>query len=270
MFSANIKIQTHVQEIRDNLISNPKTRIKLMGYGLIAAVYCLLNVYLGLRGWQAFSSQLSMPLYIVLLAALALIMPVAAYLLDQGREIKVFSKIIAYTGFYWTAFFMYAVILMAGMDLFQTINRFTHGRVFALLPGGLTVSRRAGIWLVIAGSLLILGIGTWLARRPRITGYLLKVGKRLPGSRPLRIALLSDIHFGSMVSTSNLELLCKRVRAQRPDLILLAGDLIDNSLDLIRKTDFVDHMSGQSRAGQCRHAGNRQFLSVGRHPGSAR
>ena len=123
MLSANIKIQTHIQGIRDNLITNPKSKRKLVLYGLFAFIYCLLNVYLGLRGWQAFSAQLNLPVYIILLAALMLVMPITAFLIDQGREVKTFPKIIAYTGFYWTAFFMYAVILMIGVDIFRILNR---------------------------------------------------------------------------------------------------------------------------------------------------
>lgn len=263
MLSANIKIQTHIQGIRENLITNPKSKRKFVLYGLFAFIYCLLNVYLGLRGWQAFSTQLNLPVYLILLTGLMLVMPVAAFLLDQGREVKAFPKFIAYTGFYWTAFFMYSVILMISVDIFQTLNRFSNDTLFSILPDGFKISRQEGVWLVIAASLILLGVGTWLARRPRLTHYQLQVAKVMPNAKPLKIALLSDIHYGSMVSTANLKTLCRTVMAQRPDLILLAGDLIDNSLDLIRETDFVRHMSGlQAPLGVFAVLGNHELVNA--------
>lgn len=243
MLSANNKIQSHVAAIRGNLSTNPAILRHLLFNIVLVLVYCLSSVYLGLRGWQAFGSQLNMPLYIIVLAGLSLVLPVAAYLLDQGREARIPVKIIAYAGFYWTAFFIYTVILMAGTEFFRLLNLISGKSLTRLLPAGLLNYRQAALWAAIGISLVLMGVGTWLARRPRITGYLLKVDKPLPRSRPLRIALLSDIHYGSLVSTANLETMCRRVNAQHPDLILLAGDLIDNSLDMIRQTDFIAHMS---------------------------
>lgn len=238
MFTDNVKVQTHFQHIRENISSDVKTRQQLVWYGSAALIYCLLNVYLGLRIWQAFGQQINLAVYIFVLAGIALILPIAAYLLDQGRDARAIPKIIAYAGFYWTGFLLYSVLLMGLMDFFRILNRLSH-----ILPAESPVNFRTAVFLVIALTFVILAIGTLLARRPRITGYLLQVDKTLARTRPLRIALLSDIHYGSLVSTANLSILCRKVREQQPDLILLAGDLIDNSLQLIRQTEFAAQMS---------------------------
>ena len=108
-----------------------------------------------------------------------------------------------------------------------------------------------------------MGIGTWLARQPRLTHYQLKLAKPMPNAKPMKIALLSDIHYGSMVSTANLKTLCRKVMAQKPDLILLAGDLIDNSLDLIRETDFARQMSElQAPLGVFAVLGNHELVNA--------
>ena len=263
MLSSNTKIQSHVASIRDNLSSNPAILKHLIFNGMVGLVYCLLNAYLGLRGWQAYGSQMNLPIYILALAALCLVLPVAAYLLDQGREARIPTKIIAYAGFYWTAFFVYAVILMVGTDLFRIIDLLGGHWLQHLLPAAFADSRRLALWAVVIVTLGTLGVGTLLARRPRITGYLMKVDKPMPRNRPLRIALLSDIHYGSLVSTSNLNTLCRHVHAQHPDLILLAGDLIDNSLDLIRQTDFISHMSRlQAPLGVFAVLGNHELVNA--------
>ncbi len=261
-FSSNNKIQTHVQAIRSNLISNPDTAKQLMTYGLLVVVYVLLNVYLGVRGWQAFSNHLYLPAYVAMLACVALILPIAAYLLDQGRKVSVMPKMIAYAGFYWTAFFIYAVIIMILSDIAGLINQFGNNWLFKNLPPSLLNNRQTEVVVVFSLSVLLLAVGTWLARQPRITGYLLNIAKPMP-RRPLRIVLLSDIHYGSMVSTANLEKMARRVKAQHPDLILLAGDLIDNSLDIMRQTDFAAQMSRlQAPLGVFAVLGNHELVNA--------
>jgi predicted MPP superfamily phosphohydrolase len=48
-----------------------------------------------------------------------------------------------------------------------------------------------------------------------------------PGAAPIRVALLSDIHIGnSGMRRSRLERIVDQVNAERPDLVLLAGDFV--------------------------------------------
>ncbi len=263
MFADNVKIKTHVRQIKDNAFSDRKARNQLIYYAVAVMIYCLMAAYLGLRGWQAFGLQIYLPLYILILGAITLVLPVAAYLLDQGREARPIPQIIAYAGFYWTAFFLYAVLLMVALDVIRILNRVSHQQLTRLLPSGFPTNLRSAVYLILITIAIMLTIGTMLARRPRITGYLLKVDKDVSRSRPLRIALLSDIHYGSLVSTANLKILCSKVQAQEPDLILLAGDLIDNSLQLIMKTDFISQMASlQAPLGVFAVLGNHELVNA--------
>lgn len=260
MLADNVKIQTHIHQLRDNIFSNSQTRRQLARFGLFAMIYCLLIFYFGQRVWQSFDFTISLPVYLLALAALALVLPVAAYLLDQGREARLLPQIIAYAGFYWTAFFFYAIILLTGLDLIRMLDQLSG---YQLLPTWFMPSQRLSINLVVAVTFLLLAVGTFLARTPRITSFILKVDKPMPRSRPLRIALLSDIHYGSLVSTADLSLLCSRIRTQQPDLILLAGDLIDNSLQLVRQTDFIAQISGlQAPLGIYAVLGNHELVNA--------
>lgn len=44
-----------------------------------------------------------------------------------------------------------------------------------------------------------------------------------------RVALLSDIHYGVSLDQAQLQALCREVSAQQPDLVILCGDLVDNT-----------------------------------------
>ena len=261
MLTSNTKIQTHVRTIRDNIYTNPTALKHLLPNVLFVMMYALFAVYLAIRGWQAYGTSMILPIYIVLAFVVAGVLPVAAYLLDQGAEARIPARVIAYTGFYWTAFFIYTVITMTFIDLLRTIDFLVGGHI---LPQSLTADRRMAVVLAVSFSLVLLAVGTYLARKPRITGYLISSGKAMDRSRPLRIALLSDIHFGSTVSTANLTRMVRQVESQHPDLILLGGDLIDNSLDLLYKTDFISQMARlNAPLGVFAVLGNHELVNAG-------
>ena len=44
----------------------------------------------------------------------------------------------------------------------------------------------------------------------------------------LRIALISDVHMGKTIDENRLRLQMDRLRAEKPDLLIIAGDLVDD------------------------------------------
>lgn len=263
MLKNNIKINTHFKNIKENVLTDPSVRNHLIWYAGIIFLYTCFHVYLGIRGWQAFGSFLNKPFYILSLAGLGLLFPASLVSLDQGRENRIIPKIIAYTGFYWAAFFLYMILSLLGIDFFRLLNNLSRQRLERLLPAGFPANLpAAGISLILFITIL-LTIGTFLARHPRVRVYPIKVDKPFPMNRPLRVAVVSDIHFGSLVSTADLSVLRRQVNLLQPDLILLAGDIIDNSLSLIRKTDFVHQLSGlESRYGVFAVLGNHEYANA--------
>lgn len=235
------KMQNHVQNIRENVRTIPKVRNQLIFFIFISFLYTGMHVYLGIRSFEAFSPIISKVTLGILIGSLGLLFPYTVANLDQGRSTRPVSRLFAYAGYYWAAFFLYAVMLFLSIDLFRLVDRMDDYRLTASIP----------IWerpllpaitgtTVVAVTLLLLLVGTWLARHPRIRSYEIQLDR--PLRQPMRVALLSDIHFGSLVSTADLRILRDAVNACRPDLILLAGDLIDNSIELIARTDFSDRM----------------------------
>jgi predicted MPP superfamily phosphohydrolase len=84
-----------------------------------------------------------------------------------------------------------------------------------------------GVALMLLASLFLI-VGVREAASPPIER---RLTVELPGwpsnARPIRIALLSDIHFGShAMDAGRLRRIVGQVNAARPDLILLAGDFV--------------------------------------------
>lgn len=97
-------------------------------------------------------------------------------------------------------------------------------------PSGARPKRRWRFWFAL---LLLLGVATigkgyWNATRdPVIRSATVAVGQWPVGQKPLKILLLSDIHVaGPDMPPERLARLVRQFNALRPDLVLIAGDLV--------------------------------------------
>jgi predicted MPP superfamily phosphohydrolase len=91
--------------------------------------------------------------------------------------------------------------------------------------------------LAVVAALLIKG--TFCAVSPRVTRYQISVHKKAGALRCLRIALVSDIHLGVLIDHTQLTALCQKINALQPDLILIAGDLLDAGLPSLHDADKI-------------------------------
>ena len=82
---------------------------------------------------------------------------------------------------------------------------------------------RLSVPLVLA---VLLGMGWYNAYVPHAVHYQVKVDK--PLARPLRVALISDTHFGTLIGRKHIQHLHNILDATEPDLLLLAGDIMDD------------------------------------------
>ncbi len=91
---------------------------------------------------------------------------------------------------------------------------------------------RAFLWFILTGSV----IGFYQALVPlRVEHVALELANLPPGAEGKKLALLSDLHTGLFTRPSRLEKIFTTTVAEKPDAILLAGDLIDDDPYFTRK-----------------------------------
>ena len=73
-------------------------------------------------------------------------------------------------------------------------------------------------------------LGTLCAVRPRVTRYTIPVHKKAGTLSSLRVALVSDVHLGVSIDAKAASCNAKALQDLSPDLILIAGDLLDSGL----------------------------------------
>jgi hypothetical protein len=204
-----------------------ETRMKgrmVFGFALILLVFALINVYIG---WQfALFLHAVWPSYPR--AAFWAVFGVAAfsYLLGRipaPRPLRPVLRLLKVIGSWYFAVMEFSLILLLLADAARLALRWSGAKTPHF-------TETAG-WTVIAVLALLLILGSRNAWSPIVRQYLAQVDKRVEGLRGLRIAAASDLHLGNVVGKRHLNRLIARMNALEPDLILLAGDVLDDSIE---------------------------------------
>ncbi|OXL21846.1 metallophosphoesterase [Psychrobacter sp. DAB_AL32B] len=61
--------------------------------------------------------------------------------------------------------------------------------------------------------------------------------------KPMEIALVSDTHLGRWFGNRQIDKMVKLIDAQRPDVVVIAGDVMNDSTDAYEKTNMHEHLS---------------------------
>jgi predicted MPP superfamily phosphohydrolase len=148
----------------------------------------------------------------------------------------------------WLVFTLYMVLCLAVVDCFHLFHH--------PIPYGFLIS------LGLTAGLLTYGYDRY--RHPVVKTMHLTVHKPVTGSQPqpLKIVAVSDLHLGMGTSERQLHDYVRMIRAQQPDLILIGGDLVDNSIVPLRSRQMADVLSQlNARLGIYMVPGNHEYIS---------
>jgi uncharacterized protein len=90
-----------------------------------------------------------------------------------------------------------------------------------------------GVGSVVAG-LSVVGVRSALAGL-RIKDVPVRIANLPPALAGLRLVQISDVHIGPLLQKEWVEGVVERVRALRPDLVAITGDLVDGSVEELRE-----------------------------------
>lgn len=191
---------------------------------LLFAAYLAGNVYVFVRIWKAFFSPPSVLQYAVLqCAAFKTLFAVVFWFAALSLFIAMFARNLPLPqGFFalcynlgsiWLVFTLYMVMILLPLDLLQVVKRdvvlITLAAVALLLLGGYVNYRNPRVEKVAIGC---------------------KGGGAAQGSDSLKIVAISDVHLGYATGKRMLQRYVKLINSQKPDVVLIAGDLIDNDV----------------------------------------
>jgi uncharacterized protein len=172
----------------------------------VLAIYGSLTFYLGwnLRAWLMSIQQFRWP--IIYWALLFLIS--FGFMYGKLHPLLTPFNVL---GSYWMFFFEYGLMICIVSNIIVKFTPLTTKLVGTASVGVLA---------------MLLVIGTYLAYSPAVRHATLTINKQ---GEDMRVVLASDFHLGVLSGKRHLQNFVKLSNEEKPDLVLLAGDLVDDS-----------------------------------------
>ncbi|MDR1650696.1 MAG: metallophosphoesterase [Synergistaceae bacterium] len=233
-----------------------------MFMGIVLSIYILINTYLFARIFVTLSGfGLLRAVVCVIFAAFALSFPAAGIF---RTSLPWLSDTLTVMGYLHIAPMIYGFILTLAADIFRALNSIiaiTHNP--PPFSPEVRLCSAAGIF---AMSVIITLAGVWNASAPTVIHHDIEWDSPDgAGGPPLRIAVISDVHLGLMTGPGYLRKLVALTNEQQPDIILIAGDIVDSGGFFARKERMYESesvmSSFESRLGTWAVLGNHDYYA---------
>jgi len=215
---------------------------------IVLSVYLLGNTYIFVKGLHALAhfSLLVRGIYSTLFWLCAVLLVVIMLLRNSKTLSFGTGHILFEIGSGWLVFTLYMVMFLAATDLVRLFNHsFTLGFPIALI---LTVS------------ILIYGYINYQHPNKQVINIV--INKPLAGADHLKIVAISDLHLGYGTDKTLLHKQINLLNAENPDLIIIGGDLIDNSINPVAKEAMEQELNRlKAKTGIFMSPGNHEYIS---------
>ena len=236
----------------------PELKSLVIWYVLFAGVLLPVNGYIFMRGWQTLPEK---RVFRWPYAGLYLFLSLSYFV---GRAIEKVSICAAsdalfWTGSFWFGIMLYLFIAALLVDAVRLLNRFLPFLPEKGTAGYARVKRAAAAGAVVI-TLAVQSAGFFHARETRVTGLELDIPKWAGGMEALTIALVTDIHLGTIITNGRLAVMVEKVNRLEPDIVLLAGDMVDEDVAPVLEKNMGELLKNlRSRFGTYAVTGNHEY-----------
>lgn len=146
------------------------------------------------------------------------------------------AKTVSFIGYSFLFVLIYLLFAFLAVDIFLLLNK-----LLKVLKGDVSVFR---FWTFIVSSAVILilaVIGYIQFNHPKVVKLDIQASKPMQ-NKTLKIVSVSDVHLGISIDKGRLKKYVQMINAQKPDLVLIAGDLIDRSIQPVIKQKMEEEL----------------------------
>lgn len=197
----------------------------MLFFTIVFIIHTIINIYIFYRGWKAFPKS---PYVKILYSIIFFIFYSSFIIMMLGRNYFPLGlqKIFYFLGTTWLAIMLYITIYFVITDILLWLNKFWH-----FIPSNFN-SRKLHKIQVFSGYFIVfvvLLIGYYKFSNPTVVEKNIVINKSGTNYKELKVVVFSDIHLGITVDKEKLQKYVRLINEQKPDLILIAGDMIDNN-----------------------------------------
>ncbi|NQU06476.1 MAG: metallophosphoesterase [Calditrichaeota bacterium] len=193
-------------------------------------VYIGINFYVYRRTMQA-AAPVGIWIWLLRITLIAGILsfPLGRFIIECNCASSI-GKVLIWIGSFWLAVMVYGFLICLLADLVRFIDMLT-----GWLPGWFLENQIRSGRLVFAMSsvmmVMLLTGGFIRTLYPKTPEYTIELANLPDEIEEYRIVMFADTHFGTIVGEKRLNRMVDQVNEQYPDLVLIVGDLVDESAD---------------------------------------
>ncbi len=233
-----------------------------MFFAIVLSVQILVNFYLAVRGYQALEAFPKIRPWFIIFMVVATF----SYILARTLERSMYNPLtvsLHWLGAFWFAVMLYATLQVFVIDLVRLIDL-----AFPLIRkiSGTDYARFKFITgsTVTALTFIIVMVGHINAWHPKTVNLTLNIPKKANGINELHIAAVSDIHLGTIIGPRKTANLVNKLNQMNPDIILLAGDVLDEDVGPVIHQNLGDSLRKlKAPLGIYACTGNHEYIGGG-------
>jgi predicted MPP superfamily phosphohydrolase len=231
----------------------------LIFFSIVLTLYGLINYYIFKHAIQALPPQTKITGWFTTLFIFLAGSFVFGRVLERVWQSWI-SDVLTWTGSFWLAAMLYFFIIVVVIDLISLL-----GWLLPFLPSYLIhpTQELKLIYLYSAISVvgLLLIIGHINAIHPYIRKINIQAGTPSAHSKEITIVMASDIHLGTIIGPRRVNKLVNTINGLKPDLILFAGDVVDEDLAPVIRQNLGDSLRKlKATLGIYAITGNHEFI----------
>jgi len=203
---------------------------------LVLLVYSAINYYVFSRGLMVFSANPQLKKWYTI-AFWTVVSFFLVGMLWERTASSIVSEWVYRIGAFWLAFMFYFLLVILVMDLISLFDHFFH-----FLPV-FSPTGKLSLGYTIIGLVTMIVIGGYInALTTRIKEIPLTIHKKVTGVSELKILMASDLHLGALIGERQEKKLVRIINEQKPDLVLLCGDLVDGDIGPALRKNLGRHI----------------------------
>lgn len=232
-------------------------------FSIFLSLYGAINYYIFSRGWQALSGYPHLKIFYTIV----FIFVASSYLIS-----KFFTKylspviydVLVWIGSFWFAFFVYFLLAVFLIDVLRLINFQFHIFPIFISANYQYVKHVTVLVVFIIVSTIVLS-GYINTRNVIVKNLELTLPKKSSPLNSLNAVLVSDIHLSPVNNERFLEDIVEKINKLNPDIIFIAGDLVDEKASLLKQRKIGQALLNlKSKFGTFACTGNHEYINGAR------
>lgn len=207
----------------------------LIFFSIVLLIYSLVNFYIYSRGLQALPAGTTLrnwyPWVFLFLSS--------SYVIGRITErfwISPVSSFFTFTGSFWLGIMIYLLMFVLLIDIVRMVMYF-FPKPEVLTENYVAIKKYLFFGVTAAVAIIVIA-GHINALLPRVKRVDIKIDKPAGTMKTLHIAAASDVHMGTLVGPRRTAHLVQMLNERNADIILLAGDLVDEDLAPVIRYDL--------------------------------